>query len=246
MFNLDQAISAWRRQLAAGGIKTPEVLDELESHLRDDVEQQVRSGTSEEQAFNSATQQIGQTNVLKVEFNKVGLAKWWQLPIKLKGMLIRILGREQPFPFPDLNTFTPRGLQTLELAREEAPRLGHDFIGTEHVLLGLMKSEDGIVLKVLRKAGVDNSAIKAEIERFVGVGPVHEANMAIPYTPRARKALHLAAREANALNHVHISTGHIFLGLLLENEGVAGHVLRNLGVQTETTREAILKDLAGS
>lgn len=244
MFNLDQAISEWRRRLAAGGIKTSEILDELENHLREDVEQQVRLGATAQEGFESAIRQIGQASMLRNEFDKIGLSRWPGLR-KLKGLLIRFLGRGEPFPFPALNTFTPTGLQTLAFAREEAPRLGHDFIGTEHVLLGLMKSEDGIVLKVLRKVGVDHAVIKMEIERFVGIGTAREAT-AIPYTPRARKALHLAEQEAKILKHAHIGTEHIFLGLLRENEGVAGHVLRNLGVGPETAREAILRELSGS
>ncbi|MEO8428481.1 MAG: Clp protease N-terminal domain-containing protein [Verrucomicrobiota bacterium] len=131
----------------------------------------------------------------------------------------------------------------MELAREEAPRFHHDFIGTEHVLLGLLKSEHGVASKVLRRLGVERDAIRVEIEKIVGVGPVHQASGAIPYTPRVRKALQLAASEAKAMNHAHVGTEHIFLGLLIEGSGVAALVLKNLGIHVNRTREEILKEL---
>src|SRR5262245_54995251 len=137
MFNLDKAISEWRQQLAAGGIKASEVLDELESHLREDIEQQMRSGATEQEAFEAASSRMGRTDLLKSEFDKVGSTRWQKLR-KLKAILLGFLGWKEAFPFPDLRAFTPCGVHTLELAGEEAPRLGHDFIGTEHVLLGLM------------------------------------------------------------------------------------------------------------
>jgi Clp amino terminal domain, pathogenicity island component len=245
MFNLDEAISEWRQQLTAGGIKSSEVLDELESHLRDDIQQQMRSGVTEQEAFEAGINRMGRTNLLKSEFDKVGSTKWQKLR-KLRAMLLGFLGLKEAFPFPDLRAFTPGSVHALELAGEEAPRLGHDFIGTEHVLLGLMQLEDGVVPKVLARIGVDHTAIRKEIEKFVGIGQVYKPRTAIPYTPRAKRALHLAEQEAKALKHARVGAEHIFLGLLLENEGVAGQVLRSLGVRAEMTRAAILKELAGS
>ena len=238
MFSLDQAMAEWRRQMLAAGIKTPVLLDELESHLRDDVEQQIQAGLSEQQAFERAIQRIGEAHALKCEFEKVGGTKWTLLRI-LKG----IFGRYVGVPVSPLSNFNASARQTLEFARAEAPRFHHDFIGTEHVLLGLLTLENGVVPNILRRFGVEREAIRLEIEQFVGVGPAHEAATAIPYTPRVKKALELAIREAKAMNQVDVSTEHIFLGLLLEGDGVAAHVLKKLGVQIERTREAILTEL---
>ncbi|MDB6122598.1 MAG: clpC [Pedosphaera sp.] len=245
MFNLEQAISEWRKQMSAGGIKTSEVLDELESHLRDDIEQQIRSGTTAQPAFEAAIQRIGQAHALKTEFAKAGEAKW-ALRRKIKTAIMRFLGWGGVASFPPLNDFNASARATLELAREEPARFHHDFIGTEHVLLGLIRSDTGIVLNLMRRMGVDGETVRKEIEKIVGTGPVHETPVAIPYTPRASHALHLAAKEARALNRPHIGNEHIFLGLLLEDKGVAGLVLRNLGVHVDKTRQEILKGLAAS
>jgi hypothetical protein len=242
MFNLEQAISDWRRQMAAGGLKSPEVVNELESHLRDDVEQQIRSGIGEEQAFEAAVQRIGQANALKREFKKAGGIKW-ALHKKLRVILAQFIGGQAAIPLPPLSDFNASAQQVLELARDEPLRFHRDFIGTEHVLLGLLKMEQGIVPNVLRSLGVNHETIRLEIEKLVGLGPVHPAATPIPYTPRARKALQLAANEAKSLHHAHVGTEHIFLGLLLEGSGVAALVLKNLGVQIERTREAILREL---
>jgi hypothetical protein len=238
MFSLDRAIAEWRRLMVAGGIKSPEVLDELEGHLRDDVEQMVRSGSREEEAFEAAVQRIGHVKALKLEFVKAGDTKWALLK-RLKNLVARITD----VPFPPLGDFNASAKQTLELARAEAPRLHHDFIGTEHVLLGLLGLESGVVSKVLGRVGVDREAIRAQIAKVVGVWPPHQAAAVIPYTPRARKALLLATREAKALKHAYVGTEHILMGLLMEGSGVAALVLKNLGVQIERTREEILKEL---
>jgi Clp amino terminal domain, pathogenicity island component len=243
MFNLDHAISEWRKQMSAGGIKTPTVLDELECHLRDDIEQQMRSGITAQSAFESAVQQIGQPRALKIEFAKVDEVKW-ALRRKLKSILMKFIGWGNATPFPPLSNFDASARATLELAQKEPARFHHDFIGTEHVLLSLLKSDTGVVPNVMRKMAVDGETVRKEIEKIVGIGPVHEAAAAIPYTPRARNALHLAAKEARALNHAHIGNEHIFLGLLLESDGVAGLVLRNLGIHIDKTRQEILKELA--
>jgi len=238
MFDLDEAIVEWRRQMAAGGVKTPEVLDELESHLRDDVEQQVRSGLSTQEAFKVAIRTIGQAKELKAEFQKVGRIRWALLR-KIKRMIAACMS----VPFPPTTSFNASARQTLEFARAEAPRFHHDFIGTEHVLLGLLEVENEAIRNILRRFGVDREVIRSEIERFVGLGPVHEVAAAIPYTPRARKSLQLAAREARALNHASVGAEHIFLGLLLEGDGVAARILINLGIQLEKTREEIFRQL---
>ncbi|MDB6112670.1 MAG: NDP-hexose 4-ketoreductase [Pedosphaera sp.] len=242
MFNLDQAIAAWRRQMAAGGVNSPEVWNELESHLRDDLEQRIRSGLNPQPAFEAAVQQIGQADALKKEFKKAGVIKW-ALHKKLRVVLAQLSGGRDAIPVLSLSEFSASAQQVLELAREEPLRFHHDFIGTEHVLLGLLKMEQGIVPNILRGLGVSHETIRMEVEKFVGLGAVHPVTTPIPYTPRARKALLLAANEAKALRHAHVGTEHIFLGLLLEGGGIAALVLRNLGVQIESTREAVLREL---
>src|SRR6185295_8149723 len=113
----------------------------------------------------------------------------------------------------------------------------------EHLLLGLLRAEHGIVGKALTKMGVTPEAIRSEIGRLVIVGSVPPATDAIPYTPRAKKAIRLAAKEAKQLKHAQVGNGELFLGLLREGGGVAAMALRNLGVRLESAREAILKEL---
>jgi Clp amino terminal domain, pathogenicity island component len=238
MFNLEKAIVEWRRQMTVGGIRSPRLLDELESHLRDDMEQQILSGSDPQQAFEAAVQKIGRADALKCEFEKVG--GWmWALVRKLKGFVAGDIST----PFPPLNNFNTTARQTLEFARAEAPRFHHDFIGTEHVLLGLLKSEKGVVHNLLRRFGVDCESIRMEIEKVVGIGSAHESTAPIPFTPRARKALEIATKEAHTLNQADVGAEHIFLGLLIEGSGVAALVLKNLGVRIERTREELLKEL---
>jgi ATP-dependent Clp protease ATP-binding subunit ClpC len=132
----------------------------------------------------------------------------------------------------------------LELARQEAPRLHHGFVGTEHVLLGLLALEDGAVPNVLKKLGVDREDLKQQIENWVSIFPPSKMPAPLPYTPRVKKALRLAATEAKAYKHACVGAEHIFLGLLLEGDGVAGRVLRNLGLSSEMTREEIAREYA--
>src|ERR1035437_628487 len=142
-----------------------------------------------------------------------------------------------------LNNFTPRAQQVLALARKEADRFNHNFVGTEHLLLGLIKLVQGVAVNVLQKLGLDLETVRLEVEKQVGTGP-EQTNMGnIPYTPRVKKVLALAAKEAKALNHTYVGTEHILLGLLLEGDGVASRVLQNLEVNIEQTRQEILKEL---
>ena len=143
----------------------------------------------------------------------------------------------------ELNNFTPRAQQVLALARQEASRFNHNFIGTEHLLLGLIRLGQGVAINVLQKMGVDLQAVRAEVEKLVGTGSEQKITGDIPPTPRVRKVLALAAKEAKALNHTYIGTEHILLGLLREGEGVAARVLRNLGVDLETARQEILREI---
>ncbi len=141
------------------------------------------------------------------------------------------------------NNFTPRAQQVLALARKEADRFNHNFVGTEHILLGLIKLGQGVAVNVLQKLGLDLETVRMEVEKQVGTGPDQKMIGNIPYTPRVKKVLSLAAKEAKALNHTYVGTEHILLGLLREGDGVAARVLKNLEVDIEQTRQEILKEL---
>jgi ATP-dependent Clp protease ATP-binding subunit ClpC len=142
-----------------------------------------------------------------------------------------------------LNNFTPRAQQVLALARKEADRFNHNFVGTEHLLLGLIKLGQGVAVNVLQKMGLDLETVRMEVEKQVGTGPDQKMLGNIPYTPRVKKVLSLAAKEAKALSHTYVGTEHILLGLLREGDGVAARVLKNLDVDIELTRKEILKEL---
>src|SRR5437870_815330 len=142
-----------------------------------------------------------------------------------------------------MNNFTPRAQQVLALARKEADRFNHNFVGTEHLLLGLIKLGQGVAVNVLQKLGLDLETVRMEVEKQVGSGPDQKMVGNIPYTPRVKKVLALAGKEAKALNHSYVGTEHILLGLLREGEGVAARVLKNLEVDIERTRNEILKEL---
>src|SRR5512136_2971421 len=142
-----------------------------------------------------------------------------------------------------MNNFTPRAQQVLALARKEADRFNHNFVGTEHLLLGLIKLAQGVAVNVLQKMGLDLETVRMEVEKQVGTGPDQKMIGNIPYTPRVKKVLALAAKEAKALNHTYVGTEHILLGLLREGDGVAARVLKNLDVDIEQTRQEILKEL---
>src|SRR5215216_2037962 len=142
-----------------------------------------------------------------------------------------------------MNNFTPRAQQVLALARKEADRFNHNFVGTEHLLLGLIKLGQGVAVNVLQKMGLDLETVRMEVEKQVGTGPDQKMIGNIPYTPRVKKVLALAAKEAKALTHTYVGTEHILLGLLREGDGVAARVLKNLDVDIEQTRQEILKEL---
>ncbi|MFK5924293.1 MAG: ATP-dependent Clp protease ATP-binding subunit [Verrucomicrobiota bacterium] len=142
-----------------------------------------------------------------------------------------------------MNNFTPRAQQVLALARKEADRFNHNYVGTEHLLLGLIKLGQGVAVNVLQKMNLDLETVRLEVEKQVGNGPETKMVGNIPYTPRVKKVLALAGKEANALNHSYVGTEHILLGLLREGEGVAARVLKNLEVDIERTRNEILHEL---
>ncbi len=142
-----------------------------------------------------------------------------------------------------MNNFTPRAQQVLALARKEADRFHHNYVGTEHILLGLIKLGQGVAVSVLQKMGLDLETVRAAVEKQVGTGQETKTPGSIPYTPRVKKVLALAGKEARTLNHSYVGTEHILLGLLREGEGVAARVLKSLDIDIERTRNEILREL---
>lgn len=142
-----------------------------------------------------------------------------------------------------MNNFTPRAQQVLQLSRQEADRFNHGYIGTEHLLLGLIALGQGVAVTVLRRMGLDLETVRLEVEKAVGVGSDMKTVGNVPYTPRVKKVLALAGTEARGMNVEFVGTEHILLGLLREGEGVAARVLANLHVDIEKTRQAVLKEL---
>jgi len=141
--------------------------------------------------------------------------------------------------------FTERARKVLGLARQEAQKFNHEYIGTEHILLGLILEGSGVAATVLRNMDVDLRKIRLEIEKLVQQGPqVMTAPSKLPFTPRAKRVIDLAKEEAASLNHEHVGTEHLLLGLLRENEGIAAQVLMNLGVRLDEVREEVLELLS--
>jgi len=144
------------------------------------------------------------------------------------------------------NRFTERARKVLVLAKEEARRFNHDYIGTEHILLGLLREGEGVACAVLQNLGIDLNRLRKELERLISPGSIATIGGDLPFTPRAKKALELAAEEARNLGHNYIGTEHILLGLLREEEGLAAQVLYGMGVDLEKVREEIASLLGGS
>ncbi|OCT10820.1 ATP-dependent Clp protease ATP-binding subunit ClpC [Paenibacillus pectinilyticus] len=140
--------------------------------------------------------------------------------------------------------FTERAQKVLSLAQEEAVRLGHNNIGTEHILLGLIREGEGIAAKALVALGLGLEKIQDEVESLIGRGQEQPTNIA--YTPRAKKVIELSMDEARKLGHTYVGTEHILLGLIREGEGVAARVLNNLGVSLNKARQQVLQLLGSS
>ncbi|MFH1854439.1 MAG: ATP-dependent Clp protease ATP-binding subunit [Candidatus Omnitrophota bacterium] len=143
------------------------------------------------------------------------------------------------------NRFTERARKVILLAKEEAKRFNHDYIGTEHILLGLIREGEGVAAVVLQKIGLSLQQIRLEIEKIVKPGPSTVVSGDIPFTPKAKKAIELSGEEARALGHNYIGTEHILLGLIKEGEGMASQVLLNLGLDLDKVRREIA-ELLGS
>lgn len=136
--------------------------------------------------------------------------------------------------------FTDRARKVMQLANQEAQRFNHEYIGTEHVLLGLVKEGSGVAANVLKNLDVDLRKIRLEVEKLVQSGPEMVTMGKLPQTPRAKKVIEYSMEEARNLNHNYVGTEHILLGLLREQEGVAAQVLMNLGLKLEEVREEVL------
>lgn len=139
--------------------------------------------------------------------------------------------------------FTNRARQVIILARKEADRFNHNYIGTEHILLGLIKLGEGVAVNVLRRMGLDFETVRLEVEKAVGTGPETKMIGEIPLTSRAKKVIEYAVEEAKQLHHSYIGTEHLLLGLLREGEGVAARILKNLDINLDEVRAEILKEL---
>jgi ATP-dependent Clp protease ATP-binding subunit ClpC len=149
-----------------------------------------------------------------------------------------------PFLDESVVNFTPRAQQVLALARREADRVKHPSVGTDCVLLGLIKLGQGVAFNVLKQLGLDLETLRREIEKQAGPIPQLAVTTNRPFfTPRVKKVLALAVKEARALNHTYVGTEHILLGLLREGDGVAARVLKQFNVDLKQTRQEILKEL---
>ncbi|MDO5498833.1 MAG: Clp protease N-terminal domain-containing protein, partial [Propionibacteriaceae bacterium] len=140
--------------------------------------------------------------------------------------------------------FTDRARRVVVLAQDEARMLNHNYIGTEHILLGLIHEGEGVAAKALESLGISLEAVREKVEEIIGHGQQSPTGH-IPFTPRAKKVLELSLREALQLNHSYIGTEHILLGLIREGEGVAAQVLVKLGADLNRVRNQVLQLLSG-
>ncbi len=286
MFNLDKVIAQWRQNLAAR-ITKPEILDELESHLRDDVRAQMESGSDPQAACQSAVQRIGEAAALEAEFSKISQktsANPARVAAKMAilfggftiasamllslvsalgwhhfdyGLLLAMVGaglvlallfacrRRYAWPFGyDLlelhvsaEMYAPETKLILECAGQEARLLNHNYVGTEHVLLGLINTGGAEITTLFDKLGVSQETISAAIKQKISRGAAF-ADKRTPLTPRLKRALLLAVEETKASRHAKVGPAHLLLGLLCEGDGVAGRVLRELGLEISRTRQS--------
>jgi predicted dehydrogenase len=166
---------------------------------------------------------------------------------KPKGLLARLFSMpafstKSPFETEMEENLTPRAQQVLAIARNESERLNHSFVGTEHLLLGIIKLGQGVAANVLQRMHVNLEDVRTKVEEVVGKGGEQHYGKS-PFTPRVKKVLALAAKERASLQHTYLGTEHILLGLLREGDGVAARVLLNLDVNLEKARTEILKEL---
>jgi hypothetical protein len=383
MFNLDHAIADWRRRALREGL-APDVIDELESHLRDEVARQMSDGADDETAFVQAVQLLGDTAQLKEEFANAGepkvinppqrsprakkfsflgalaivvintwtlvdfglsaletmigayavaatglfvacapyLREWLSMPayartmqvmkvaanlaalapiililsamhviqldnrplatlllwLFLAGVTFSLLAialcndpnsgssggsdsggtlhpnppprttgpfakfREATLALPPSDKLAVDSRELLTAAREEAARLGHDFIGTEHVLLGLLKVAKGALATLLTGRNIAFESVRQDVERLVGPQKAELPSAQIPFTPRARKALQIAGKEALRLHQPLVTADHVLLGLILEGSGLGARILKKMGIRSEPIRKLLASD----
>ena len=141
--------------------------------------------------------------------------------------------------------FTERARQVVVLAQGEARALKHNYIGTEHILLGLLREEEGLAARVLESLDITVEEVREQVKRLVGEGDEEIVTGQIPFTPRAKKVLELALREALSLGHSYIGTEHVLLGVVRENQGVAARILLDFDADAETIRNEIMRVLSG-
>jgi ATP-dependent Clp protease ATP-binding subunit ClpA len=141
--------------------------------------------------------------------------------------------------------FTERARQVVVMAQDEARALNHNYIGTEHLLLGLLREQEGIAARVLESLHVTIEEVRAQVARIVGPGEEVTTGQ-IPFTPRAKRVLELGLREALSLGHNYIGTEHLLLGIARENDGVAARILLDLGIDSEAIRNEVVRVLSGA
>jgi ATP-dependent Clp protease ATP-binding subunit ClpA len=139
--------------------------------------------------------------------------------------------------------FTDRARKIMALANHEAMQFHHEYIGTEHILLGLVKAGSGVGANALKNLGVDLRGVRLEVERLIKVGPDMVTVGKLPQTPRCKRVIELAIEESRSLRHDYVGSEHLLLGLLREQEGVAGTVLRIMGLQIEQVRDEVVRFL---
>jgi len=151
----------------------------------------------------------------------------------------------QPGGINRFDRFTDRARKVLTLSQDEAQRFNHNYIGTEHLLLGLVRVEDGIASRVLAAMNVDLAKVRTAVEFIIGRGDIPVVGE-VGLTPRAKRVIELAIDEARGLEHHYIGTEHLLLGLIREGEGIAAGVLQSLGVEFDRTRQEVLRTIAAS
>ena len=158
-----------------------------------------------------------------------------------RGHLGRLLGKKAGRGGQGgFDRFTDHAKETFKLARQEAQRFDHEYLGTEHILLGLVQERSGVAANVLKNMGIDLNKIRMEVEKTVKTGPSMVTMGELPFTPRAKKVLELSMEEAGNLGHNYIGTEHLLLGLIKESEGIAAQVLLDNGLQLSDARERVL------
>ena len=144
------------------------------------------------------------------------------------------------------SVFTPRACQAMALARKEADKLNHNYLCTEHLLLGIIKLNQGVGINVLRKMGINVEDLRSEVEKHISAGPPHSMLSGVPYvpyTPRLKRVIALSREQAKSLYHTYVGTEHFLLGLLVDGGGVAANALTYFKVDLERTRKEILTEL---